>query len=170
MGIRETINRNPKVAAGVGAGLIALTVVFVLFQLLDLNGASGVPSADEHAFFSVDDGKTWFVGDVKTLAPFDHGGKQAVRAYVYECDGQRFVGFLERYTDEGKRARQQVLDAAKTGRPDGRLVYISSMTGRELKRPGDKNWTVAKDQQTIESITTVRCPRDPSHAPQLVQP
>src|SRR5438874_9372956 len=170
MGIRESINRNPKVAVGIGTALVAFTVLFLLFQLRDLNGATGSPSADEHAFFAVDDGKTWFVGDIKTLAPFDREGKQAVRAYVYECDGQRFAGFLERYTEEGKKAGQQVLEAAKTGRPDGRLVYISSMSGREIKRPGEKNWTVATDQRAIESITNVQCPGNPSHTPQLVQP
>jgi len=170
MGIRESINRNPKVAVGVGAGLVAFTLVFVLFQVMDLSGSTRVPSADEHAFFTVDDGKTWFVGDIKTLAPFDHDGKQAVRAYVYECDRQQFVGWLERYTPEGKKARQQVVEAAKTGRPDGRLVSVSSMTGREIKRPGDVNWTVANDTPKVEAITTVHCPRDASHTPQLVQP
>jgi hypothetical protein len=170
MGIRESINRNPKIAMGVGAGLIAFTVAFVLFEMMDFSGASAVPSADEHAFFTVDDGRTWFVGDIKTLAPFEHQGKQAVRAYVYECDGQRFAGFLERYTEEGKKARQQVVEAAKTGRPNGRLVYVSSMTGREVKRPGDATWTLANDAQRVESITTVKCPHDPSHTPQMVQP
>src|SRR4051812_12687322 len=151
MGIRESINRNPKVAVGVGAGLVAFTLVFVLFQVMDLNGSTRIPSADEHAFFTVDDGKTWFVGDINTLAPFDHEGKQAVRAYVYECDRERFAGWLERYTEEGKKARQQVVEAAKKGRPDGRLVYISSMSGRELKRPGDAAWTVATDVQKIDA-------------------
>ena len=169
MGIRESINRHPKVAVGIGSALVVFTVAF-LPQQLRSNGASDIPSADEHAFFTVDDGKTWFVGDIKVLAPFDHQGKQAVRAYVFECDGQRFAGFLEQFTEEGKKARQQVLEASKTGRPNGRLVYVSQVSGREIKRPGDKNWTVATDQQAVESITDVRCPRDPSHAATLVQP
>jgi hypothetical protein len=170
MGIRESINRHPKTAVGVGSALVVLTIAVLLFQLHDSSDASGIPSADERAFFTVDDGKTWFAGDIHTLPPFDHDGKQAVRAYVYECDGQRFAGFLERYTEAGKKAKQQVTDATKTGRPDGRLVAVSQGSGREIKRPGDKNWTVGTDQQAVESITDVRCPRDSTRAAQLVQP
>jgi hypothetical protein len=38
------------------------------------------------AFYTTDDGKTWFTDDAERLPPFDHGGKQAVRLYLFSCD------------------------------------------------------------------------------------
>ena len=83
MGIRETLNKNPGITTGATAGIILLAVGFIIYQL----SGGGTPSVATKAYFTIDDGKTWFSDDINKVPPFDKDGKQAVKAYVYECPG-----------------------------------------------------------------------------------
>src|SRR5436190_10116531 len=145
MGVREEMSKRPKTAAGIALALTTAAVVIVVFQMIDLRAAPELAGAPERAFFTVDDGKTWFVDDATQLAPFQHNGKEAVRAYVYECNGKRFVNHLERYTEDGKKAMIRLKEVVKTGPPPGALVAAAQQRGRELKRPGDTKWTPSND-------------------------
>ena len=42
---------------------------------------------------SDDDGKTFYPDSVFNFPPYDHNGKPANRAFVYQCDRGKFVGF-----------------------------------------------------------------------------
>src|SRR5689334_3571232 len=75
MGIREKLseNKNLGLAAGIGLVVIAALIVARTFwptRQADLN----------QAFYSDDDGKTWFTDSTFRVAPFDHNGKTAVVA------------------------------------------------------------------------------------------
>src|SRR5947207_15643246 len=101
VGVRETLNRYPKITAAV-IGVILLAVVYLFWS----SGIGGIAAgrSGTQAYFSTDDGKSWFVDDAKKIPPFQKNGKDAVRAYVYKCpDGTKFVSHLERYTPEAKK-------------------------------------------------------------------
>ncbi len=139
MGIRDSINKNPGVTAGVIAVIVVIASLLILWQL----GVFGADPDAGRAFFTVDDGKTWFPEDSKQLPPFQEGGKEAVQAHVYECPGaEPFVVFLERYTAEGKAA-------IESGMTTG--------AGSEVKKPGDTAW-VSRSTPAGKKITELKCP------------
>ena len=62
------------------------------------------------------------------VPPFELDGKQAVGVMVYSCDEgkTRFVGYLYRYTPEGKARVEEMIKQHRAGPP----------VGLEVKRPG----------------------------------
>ena len=134
MGIRETLNKRPRVAAAVTAAIFGLAALVFLWA------NKGVPERVTRAYYSDDDGKTFFDDDVDKIYPFDHNGKPAYRAYVYRCGSEKpFVHYLGRYTDKGK-ARMAEL-AGKRDDPEavGELARLRN-TAIEVKKPGDDKW------------------------------
>src|SRR6476661_5482886 len=70
VGIRETLNQNPKIVTGVTAAIIVIALVFIFWPSSggasgDGSGATGVGKA----FYSSDDGQHWFQDDVHKLPP-----------------------------------------------------------------------------------------------------
>jgi len=150
MGVRERLNDNPRVAVGVAAAILVVTCTVVALQF---SGAStGEPSSS--AFFTTDDGKTWFVDDATKLAPFQRDGKEAVRAYVFECNGTRFVNHLERFTPDGRKAAEAAVGAKGTEPVAGQL----RLSGAEIKKPGAKQWTPLSDMPKAGPILRPKCP------------
>lgn len=121
-GIREAINRHSKL---VGGGAVTLLVLLIIWQAW--------PESGPQAYYTVDDGKTFFAAKLQA-PPIEHGGQQAVRAMVFSSDGgkTKFVGYLMRFTPQGKAAADLALSDPKyRGGPLG---------GQEVKRPGDAQW------------------------------
>jgi hypothetical protein len=156
-GVRAFLNRHP-VATGVGIITVASLCLFRSFR----------PAPAPKAYYTVDDGTTFFADTVQ-LPPFMRDGKEAVGAMVYKCDenGSFFVGYLYRYTPEGKARNQAALDQHRGGPP----------IGMEVKRPGVGNWVAAMDHGTSISgasvsgaqIAQIRCPNG-NGIPMLVNP
>jgi hypothetical protein len=169
MSLRDTLNTRPNLARGIAAGCAAAAILLALAHVLDLRAAPIGAARPERAFFTVDDGKTWFVDDASKLAPFDRDGQQAVRAYVCEYDGKQFVNHLERYTDAGKRAMTQVREAAKKGPPPGALVAAAQQRGREVKRPGEATWVVST-ARAAGAVVALKPPNGAAGEPKLVFP
>src|SRR5207247_640898 len=171
MGVREAMNKRPMIAGGIAAALAAGAVLFVVSQMRGLRAAApDMAGEPERAFFTVDEGKTWFVDDASRLAPFPHEGKEAVRAYVVECGGKQFVNHLERYTAEGMQATLRLREVVKKGPPPGSLVAAAQQRGREVKRPGDTKWTPTSNAAAADAIATPRCPQGASGEPTIVFP
>jgi hypothetical protein len=159
VGIRETLNENPKVTTGVTAAIVLIALVFIIYQLLPGRGVR-IPT---EAYYTVDDGATYFADDIQKIAPFDHDGKPAVRAYVFKCgDGKPFVAYLERYTPEAKKKAEQIRDQMKNADPNtpppGPQYEEIMMTGVEVKKPGGKQWVRQMDYQRSQAVTSVTCP------------
>ena len=112
------------------------------------------------SYFTADDGRTWFAGSSTSYPPFDHDGHTAVRAYVFQCGGKQFVGYMERYSSKAKAS----LDAG------GQLSPWMARFGRELKRPGDPGWTPVKDEATESRIANIKCPDGGSGVPDEIEP
>lgn len=141
MGIREKVNNNPLIVTGLVVVAVIVVVLVIALQLRQLS-----PAVEDQAFYSDDDGKTWFTDSTSRIPPYEKDGKVAVRAYVYKCKGvaEPFVGYLARYTDT---ARKQLLDAQAKGLAGNIPVPPNAL---EFKKPGETVWT----QQAIG----VMCP------------
>ncbi len=152
-GVRETLNRHPKVVLSAIGAIILATVGFTV-------QAQRPPGLNppKYAYFTDDDGKTVFKDSATRVPTFDRGGKQAVAAYVFKgADGKLFVGYLERAISAGardrieqaraeiqKRAAQQAIPM-----PDSELMELISRN-LEVKRPGDKAWVGQSDPRAGE--------------------
>jgi hypothetical protein len=172
MGIRQTLGEKKKLGIAVAALAVVLGAVAVGYQVSAMGPAR--PTAPQ-TFYTVDDGKTLFADSTELLPPFDHKGKQAVRAYVYECDGKRFVAYLERFTDQAKRMVKELDDAVKNAKPGGKPpANLGELTnarrfGREVKRPGDAKWVNIGSKEGLK-VMSVQPPAGLSGTPQLAQP
>ena len=134
VGIRETINQKPRVAAVIAGAIVCLCLGVCLSLLL--RGRPNVTIAAPLAFYSDDDGKTWFIDDLTKVTPFDHEGRQAVHAEVFRCNGGApFVGFLERCSDasRAKIARLDIQDSK------ARWMTVSA-DPMDVKKPGQTKW------------------------------
>lgn len=157
MGIRETLNQNPGITTGATAVVILLALGFIIYQFV---GGSG-NTVQSKAFYTVDDGKTWFSDDITKLAPFDHDGQTAYRCYVFTCDGgsTKFVSHLERYTDEAKKRIEEMRAGADKGGPPNPMMFEGiMMNGVEVKDPGQGQWVRQSDFQRAQQIMSPVCP------------
>jgi hypothetical protein len=148
VGLREKLNDNPNITTGITIGVIVVVVGFIVYSTMGRGPSGGPPPVGNRAFYTVDDGATWFAEDVTKVPPFDHDGKQAVRAKVYRCDGKTFVNHMERYTAESqKRLQQAYARAANEGD-----VMPPEASGVEVKAPGGDQWVLATDPRAVKII------------------
>ncbi len=158
MGIREKLNENPAITTGVTAAIIVIALIFILYQALHDN----TPKPQTEAYYSIDDGKNYFADDINQVAPFMKDGKEAVRAYVFSCDGgkNKWVAYLERYS---KESQKKILDArakADDKQYDPMVMEEAAMNGLEIKKPGEGRWIRQNDpsQQRVQQILEIKCP------------
>jgi len=157
MGIRDRVNENSRITLAFVASIVVLAIVAIVVQVLGNRRGPATKMPD--SYFTVDDGKTFFAASSSNLPPFDYKGSQAVRAYVFECNGKRFVGFVERWQPD---ARKLMLEGK--GTPQTR-VY-----GWVLKRPGDATWIKSGDFPGVGRLMDVRCPDGSGGTPEPVEP
>ena len=151
MSVREWMDNNQK-ATSIGAGALTfLAIGLIVYQLIP----EGQPTK---AWYTTDDGQTWFKDSNRKVPPFDHGGKQAVLAKVYECNGKQFVGWMERYKPEQakKLARYRAQEDAGETPDEGLLMASGGLGAIEYKRPGDKTWTT--ELHVVTDMMQVNCP------------
>ena len=142
MGIREKLNENPRITTGITIALIVVVLAFILWP--SSGPRAGGNTGSGKLYFTDDDGKTWFADDATKLPPFDHGGKQAVEAVVYKCEGKTFVNHMKRYTEAGKKKMQEYL-SKQQNQNDPTLMDVVQATGMEVKTPGAKDWVKMGD-------------------------
>lgn len=149
MGIREKMNENPKPFI-IGTGVVILLGAVLVFW--NTRGRSdAMYQSSGKAFFSEDDGATWFAAPYEKLGdPSFKGpkGNDAVLAHVYQYPGEKeFVGYLETYTEAGKeKLAKHYSDPANKGNPPP-VVRVESE--RLVKRPGDTDWTSAAEASSV---------------------
>ncbi|HWP40813.1 MAG TPA: hypothetical protein VNL70_07795 [Tepidisphaeraceae bacterium] len=163
MGVRDSLNQNPKVAAVVIGVAILAAVGLLIAQLRSTSdGVPGLtPGVKE--WFTIDDGKTWFADDGMKLPPFEHQGKIAYRVRVWTCDGGKttFASHLERINAQAKAKLEQMKPEHRPISPEYQMI--------EVKPPltGDQGWVPVGTPQAAE-IMTPRCP--PGQNPENLQP
>ena len=154
---------------GVVAAIVAVVVVVACGYLLSGgDGASDQRLADR-AFYSDDDGKTWFEDSASQMPPFEHAGKQAVRAYVFTNDRgkTKWVGYLERYTAQAKSAIMN--SRSGQGEPE-EIVRRRLGGGVEVKKPGDAKWVPISDAIAAAAVTSPKAPSGSAEGITLVNP
>jgi len=160
MGVREQISKYPVLT-------IAFTVVTVgaLAWSYQKNGISGKNNFGSfYAFYSDDDGKTWFTDKIRNLPAFDHNGKPAYRAQVFHVgSGAPYVGWLEEYDNSAK--------SQLAGMKGDDLAFVTAMSSfaPRVKRPGDTKWVSPGDRR-YDEITTPKAPDGSSATPERVGP
>ncbi len=162
MGIRQTLNENPVITAGATGAIIVIALIFIIVQAFGRHGGTRGRISGK-AFFSDDDGKTWFADDAAKIPPIDHDGKPAYRVAVFRCaDGTEFVARLERFSDEVKQQMEDQIKKNPNAAPV--LQYTASMGALEVKRPGQPNWMklVGSPPEEIRKIMQPVCPKDNS--------
>ena len=157
MGLRQRLNQNGGLVTGVITAVVLLATVFAVVQVMASRRKIQAKLPD--SFYTTDDGKTFFKANSENVPPFDYNGKQAVTAYVFECNGKRFVGYLERYTPEARKAMLENKATPQT------QIY-----GRELKKPGDATWVKSGDGEAIAKVLDVHPPDGISGSPEQVEP
>lgn len=139
---------------------IVVIVVILAAAAYFLSSSAPAPSSGPtKAYFSVDDGKTWFIDDINKYPPFDHDGKTAVRARVFSADGGKstFCGYLERYTPEAKaklEQRDQNTSRNPGSRPQVDVDVI--LQGIEAKIPGGTLWVNRSAGPAYAEVVMVR--------------
>lgn len=143
MSLRENIQSRPVVAGALAGALIIIAAMVIFHETL------GQPHRSvrwmNSAFYSDDDGKTWFIDDIGRIPPFDHNGKTAVRAVVF-CSGagKQFVAYLEKFSD----AQQTEIEAGIAAHPEEKSYWLNSRM--LVKRPGDSAWLYSGIDATPE--------------------
>ncbi len=154
MGIRETLNENPRAVAK-GLAVVFLFAMVLLVWHFWPGGNAKVTSKE---FYSDDDGTTWFADDAGKFPPFDHDGKEAVLAKVYICDGHTFVGYLEKFTPEAKEKMRNP-QPAQTGSGMRKAGSVPDLRqGILYKKPHDDKWVSQMDLEAYKRIVQVHCP------------
>ena len=154
MGIRELLKSRQSLAVVVAAVMIVGAAVAIFVQARDTTGGPG------RAYFTTDDGNTYFADSGTKLPPFDKNGKPAYRAHVFECGGKRVVGYLSRYRPEVFQALEEAKAARNTGKPPRNAAALASIGsyGLEVKRPGETVWVSQADTRRATAIRVFRCP------------
>ncbi len=160
MGLRQKLNDNPALSVAITAVIILATLAFVVRSIwFGAEGGAIVTGVEGTAFFTIDDGQNWFVGDARQLPPFERDGKPTVRAKVFECpDGKEFVGYLERYSPADKKKLEDAMKDS-SGAFTASMLYASTV---EVKKPGGKEWlkNTPKNRKQYQEVMSPTCPGD----------
>lgn len=137
MGIREAANRRP----GVVAGIAIVAIIGALCMLWYSFGGKRAYNRTT-AYFSDDDGASFYKDSADLVVPYTKDGKEVVRAGVMYCpDKGKYVAFLQRYTPAAREALLDAEQAKKEGRPPKNpgMVAMAKQIGLEFKKPGAGN-------------------------------
>ena len=137
--LREHINKNPRLVMGASA---TITVIAIVFGILNYAMPGNSNELTERAFFTDDDGKTWFVDSATRETPFEQNGKVVVRAYVYKCGKEPFVNHLERSASTEASTKSESKPAPPRSRPNP----PGGVRNVEVKRPGSDKWVSVGDR------------------------
>jgi hypothetical protein len=169
MGIRETLNRNQTLTTGVTVAIIIVALIIIVMQLT--GGGSGSAAVYTKWYYSTnEDGSNWFEDDINKIAPFDHNGKPAYKVFLYTCDGgkTKFVGYLERFTEAGKKKAEALRNNPQAARDPAEMDMLQ-MTEVEIKSPTGK-WLKRSDPKAEEVMGSIKCPDGTTNKLEIVAP
>lgn len=158
MGLREKMNENPRVTTAITAGVVVVALMLIVYQLW--------PEAPiqplSKAYYTVDDGQTYFVEDIDKVPPFMHEGKEAVRAHVMQCGetGKPFVGWLEKFTPEAKKKLDALYQKTGGKRPPERIELEE--TQRLVRRLPEMKTYIPFSYQIADKLQTFQCKETPN--------
>lgn len=156
MGFRDTLNKNQPIVLGAAMALIVVAGYFIYSQTI---GTAQGPLTK--AFYTIDDGKTWFRDDINKVAPFDVDGKAAVEAIVASCSGKQFAMYLQKCSDEGTKLIESLHEQERrSGQPGSQTKEIMAVKYdpkyQVCKLPGDQLWIPTSAISTLKNFG--KCP------------
>jgi len=166
------MQKNPAAVTGATVGVIVLALIIIVYQVM---GGGGGSIQVGQAYFSSDDGATFFLDKATNIPPFQASdGKPAYRAHVYSCDGgkTKFVGYLERLSPAAKARQEEVSknpDAAQNATDDP----ISDGTFVKAPKTGneDAKWVKRSSPAGLKIITTeIKCPGGAGNPTEVTAP
>jgi hypothetical protein len=168
MALRDAINQHPRAVAVAAVVLVVLMVGIGVAQ--HRGGTEAAPSASgsagAQAFFTSDDGKTWFPLPENRLSPTKTAdGKTAVKCYVWSCDGgkTKFVSHLERLRALERKDYPEQAEVAARDIPPGVMEVKVPLTG-------EQGW-LSEGVPQARAMMTPKCPNGRSgDRPQPVLP
>jgi hypothetical protein len=143
MGVREKLNSKRLIGFVVAAILLAAATVQAAYFFW--SGAPKHQSATD-AFYTDDDGRTYFIDSIYKFPPWDHNGKEANIAMVYSSSSGNFVGYQVRYTAAAQKELLNLYAKAEAGQCPLADVNRSMTTervgvlGKEVKLRGADKW------------------------------
>jgi hypothetical protein len=160
MEIRRAIQGKPVIGVGIALVCLLLAGLILAKQFWPVKKANLL-----QAFYSDDDGQTWFRDSVFLVPPFDHNGKEAVIAEIYNYDngGKEFCAYLAKYTPAAKaRLEQALADAQKNGQPPSSVALYQDPSfigqGTLVKKPGTGNSWVPMSDPRSNDVRAVHAP------------
>lgn len=152
MSLREKINENPQIAAGVGGAVALIAVLYILWSLF--SGGGGVPSFDPNdaqLYYTKDEGATFQPGPVA-----DRMKPGIVQAHVYTLpDGKtQIVGYLERWSAEGIAANKDLEKAIKSNnKAETQRLDAAAAAGHEVRKPKVGTWVTVDKPEAAKIMT-----------------
>ena len=150
-----SLKENKYVPYATGIGLLGLAAVIVAF-----NSWPEKKFSQDLAYFSDDNGKTWYTDSIDLIPPYQHNGKEADGAVIYSYAGgsKQFCGYLFRFPE---KIKQQIENAAAPGSgktPHG-IAYGTEIGGsREVESPGSTGHWAAMGTPAAGTITKITAP------------
>jgi hypothetical protein len=160
-GLREIINEKRSVSLGVAVVMVGCAVAYFAY----VHRPQSHPKGDK-AFYTIDDGQSWFTDSIFRTPPFKHEGKLAVRAMVYSYDNGRheFCPLLQRYTSDMKESLDDAAaQAVREGKPLSSIPLFSSpaaLDGIEVKAAGPGHEWVSRGDadEASKVLNSVKSP------------
>jgi hypothetical protein len=127
----EWSNRNSRGALILGIVLILAAGGFMYYRFFYKKITT--PTGPK-AWYTADDGASFFADDAGKVVPYTKDGKTVVRAHRFTCRGHEIGGYLEKYTDEAA--------AALNNNPDNnkRASLMTEGKYKLYKKPGEGEW------------------------------
>ncbi|HZZ43950.1 MAG TPA: hypothetical protein VFE58_13520 [Tepidisphaeraceae bacterium] len=162
MGIRHALRENlGKATLGISA-VVGILLVVITRELIGTTVAMPEKTAGI-VFFTDDDGQTTFPDCAAKPSPFNHNGKEAVRAHMFRCGRVKFIGYLERYS------KKSLASIEKTKHnPNFELPMLASIR-QDVKKPKQGSW-VSPNSTQGQKILDVKCPDGRSDQLDEVEP
>lgn len=137
MAVREAFQQNKVAGLTVAVALFVAAAAIAAYTLWP-QGARGSASG---AFYSDDDGKSYFSDSIYHFPPYEKDGKTVYGAIVYKGSSGNFVGAIFRFKPEVK---SQLEDAYAKTQAGAQPLYefrqqlgAAMRLGIEYKAPGD---------------------------------
>jgi hypothetical protein len=160
MTLRESIQKHSKTVT------IATLAALAVCSFCAMRQASSVgASPTTKAYFSDDDGKTWFDDDALRSFPFDHNARPAYRAHIFRCGAVTFCGYLECMPDDMRRG----IDALPQNWQARAAAVQSASDQIMVKKPGGMKWA-QPGQKEYDGIVDPACPDGSNQKPTPIQP
>jgi hypothetical protein len=165
--MREYIRQSPRTAFIAAGCLLVASTIFIGRELRQMLHPHYLIAPGE-AFFTSDDGATWFVLSASNIAPVEVDGKEAVRAHVFksEASSRQWVQYLEKYDAKAKKE----LELMRAGSPPSVVTGDGLMRGPLVKKPGGTAWVRTSDPAAREIMTPKAAGSDSSDSSKEVTP